>query len=167
MNCQEFFEPYTRQRGSALIISMVLLLLLMLAAVGSLSSSIVQERMAHNISQLHESFQAAETGLRYVEQQVRADGLALPTAECSPGACDVAPAVLTSSEAPGMDWSEVPAGFAGDDSRIWYRVVRLGDSMLPVNQAAGAASTLYRVSVISQRHTTRTLLEGVYAFTRI
>src|SRR5690554_638115 len=147
-----------RQSGSALIISMVLLLLLMLTAVAGVSDSIVQERMAHNVKRLNASFQAAETGLRYVEQQVQSNTLELPTTVCAPGACEVPVAALdaSGSSAPGGDWSKVPAAVAGGDMQVWYRVVRLGDSTLPVNLTAGAASTLYRVSVLSQRDATRT-----------
>ena len=158
-----------QQSGSALIVSMVLLLLLMLTAVAGISDSIVQERMAHNVKRSNDSFQMAETGLRYVEQQVRTNSLALPTLVCQPSACEVPAAVLAAdtSGAPGLDWNSVPAAVAGNDMQVWYRVVRLGDSAIPVNLTTGAVSTLYRVSVLSQRDSTRTLLEGVYAFTRI
>lgn len=158
-----------QQSGSALIISMVLLLLLMLTAVAGVSDSIVQERMAHNVKRLNDSFQAAETGLRYVEQQVQSNTLELPTTTCAPGACEVPLAALdaSSASAPGVGWSTVPVAVTGGDMQVWYRVVQLGDSALPVNLATGATSTLYRVSVLSQRDATRTLLEGVYAFTRI
>ena len=158
-----------QQSRSALIISMVLLLLLMLTAVAGVSDSIVQERMAHNVKRLNDSFQAAETGLRYVEQQVQSNTLELPTITCPPRACEVPVAALDASSAgaPGVGWSTVPAAVRGGDMQVWYRVVQLGDSALPVNQTTGATSTLYRVSVLSQRDATRTLLEGVYAFTRI
>lgn len=162
-------SPYPqRQSGSALIICLVLLLLLMLTAVAGVSDSIVQERMAHNVKQVNGSFQTAETGLRYVEQQVRGNPLVLPASPCTE-TCDVPANVLTASSpgAPGPDWNRVPSAVAGDDMQVWYRVVRLGDSGLAVNQTAGAPSTLYRVSVLSQRGSTRTLLEGVYAFTRM
>ena len=157
------------QSGSALVISLVLLLLLMLVAVSGVSDSIVQERMAHNAKQINGSFQAAETGMRYVEHQVRSNTLVLPLSRCAAQTCEVPVAVLTSSDPgpPGPEWSRVPTAVVGDDMQVWYRVVRVGDSRLAVNQAPGAASTLYRVSVLSQRRSTRTLLEGVYAFTRI
>lgn len=158
-----------QQSGNALLISLVLLLLLMLAAVAGVSDSIVQERMAHNLKQVNDSFQTAETGLRYVEQQVRSNPLILPASSCVADTCDIPATALSASlpGAPGPDWNRVSAAVVGDDMQVWYRVVRLGDSGLAVNQAPGAASTLYRVSVLSQRGSTRTLLEGVYAFTRI
>lgn len=158
-----------RQSGSALIISLVLLLLVTLTAVAGISDSLVQERMAHNVKLRHDSFQAAETGLRYVEQQVRANSLVLPVSDCVLADCEVSAAALAADPvlALNADWVALPAAIAGNHSQVWYRVVRLGDSMLPANLSAGAASTLYRVSVVSHRGSTRTLLEGVYAFTRI
>ena len=156
-----------RQNGSALIISLVLLLLLTLTAVAGVSDSIVQDRMAHNVKRTNEVFQRAETGLRYVEQQVRDNTLVLPVVSCSAAACEVPATALAADRtaAPGPDWSSLPV--AGNDRQLWYRVVRLGDSALAVNQQAGALSTLYRVSVLSQQGATRILLEGIYAFTRI
>src|SRR5690606_23489428 len=136
-----------------------------LAALGSMSSAIVQERMAHNVGRLHERFQAAETGLRYVEQQVRDNVLELPDSPCA-GNCEMPvllPAEVASS--PGPEWSRVPAAIVGSGSQVWYRLVLLGDSSLSVNRGTGPVSTLYRVSVISQRGANHTLLEGVYAFT--
>ena len=158
-----------QQNGSALIISLVLLLLLTLTAVAGVSDSIVQERMAHNVKRTNEVFQSAETGLRYVEQQVRNHVLVLPAVSCSAAACEVPALALAADRAgaPGPDWSSLPVAVAGSDSQLWYRVVRLGDSALAVNQQAGALSTLYRVSVLSQQGATRVLLEGIYAFTRI
>lgn len=162
--------PSIRQRGSALIISLVMLTLLMLTAVGSISSSIVQERMAHNASQLNQRFQAAESGLRYVEQQVRGHTLVLPVTSCVSTDCDVAAGIMapaSTAVAPGVGWDEVPKALVGENTQVWYRVVRLGDTTLSTTLAAGSASTLYRISVISQQNSTRTLLEGVYAFSRI
>lgn len=170
MSRSKVVMPSTRQRGSALIISLVMLTLLMLTAVGSISSSIVQERMAHNASQLNQRFQAAESGLRYVEQQVRAQTLALPGASCVSIDCDVAAGIMAPANtalAPGAGWVEVPKVLLSGDTQVWYRVVRLGDTSLSTALAAGSASTLYRVSVISQQNSARTLLEGVYAFSRI
>lgn len=167
MTAPDIRPATSSQRGSALVISLVLLLLVTLAALGSMSSAIVQEHMAHNISRMHERFQAAETGLRYVEQQIRANAMALPDMPCTES-CDV-PAALSASVAstPGPEWSRVPAAIVGTESQVWYRLVQLGDSSLSVNLSAGPVSTLYRVSIISQRDANHTLLEGVYAFTRI
>lgn len=157
------------QSGSALIMSLMLLLVLMLTAVAGVSDSIVQERMANNAKRVNDSFQTAEAGLRYVEQQVRSNALALPASICTGGACEVSATALVadSSGPPGPDWHSVPVAVAESDMQVWYRMVRLGDSALAVNQVVGAPSTLYRISVLSQRGVTRTLLEGVYAFTQI
>ncbi|WP_158256776.1 PilX N-terminal domain-containing pilus assembly protein [Pseudomonas sp. MYb185] len=158
-----------RQAGSALIISLVLLLMLTLTAVAGIGISTSQERMAHNVKLKNDSFQAAESGLRYIEQQVRANELMLPLLVCVQAGCELPVAALDPDHlsAPAADWSALPVAVAGNDARAWYRIVRLGDSVMPANLAAGAPSTLYRISVVSHKGATRTVLESVYAFTRM
>lgn len=157
------------QAGSALMISMVFLLLMTVTALAGIRTSTSQERMAFNIKLKNDSFQAAESGMRHVEQQIRKNALALPVVVCSQSACDLPHTALDPDHlsAPGSDWSPVPPSVAGNDMAAWYRIVRLGDSVLPVNLVAEAPSTLYRISVVSHKGSTRTVLESIYAFTRI
>lgn len=157
------------QVGSALIISMVLLLLTTLTALAGISTSTGQERMAHNVKLKNDSFQAAESSMRHVEQQVRSNTVPLPLAVCSQAGCELPAAALDPDHqaAPGGDWVAVPASVAGNGMTAWYRIVRLGDSAIPANVSATAPSTLYRISVVSHRGATRTVLESIYAFTRI
>ena len=157
------------QRGSALLISMVLLVLLSLAAIAGVKTSISQERMAANLKLKNDSFQAAEAGMRFVEGQVRTLDLVLPAHVCAGAECDIdaAPLDIDQLSSPGDDWTAVPAATVGNAASVWYRVVRLGDSEIPVNLSASAPSTLYRVSVVGFKGTTRTVLEGTYAHTRI
>ncbi|WP_285261335.1 pilus assembly PilX family protein [Halopseudomonas bauzanensis] len=157
------------QAGSALIISMVLLLLTTLTALAGISTSTGQERMARNVKLKNDSFQAAESGMRHVEQQVRSNTVPLPLAVCVQSGCELPAAALDPDHqsAPGADWTPVPASVAGNGMTAWYRIVRLGDSAIPANVSAAAPSTLYRISVVSHRGTTRTVLESIYAFTRI
>jgi len=161
--------PMTRQIGSALIISLILLLVLTLTATAGIGISIGQERMAYNVRLKNDSFQAAESGLRYVEQLVRGNQLMLPQAVCVQAACELPGTALDTDHlgTPATDWSALPAAVAGNDMRAWYRIVRLGDSVMPSNLAVGAPSTLYRISVVSHKGSTRTVLESVYAFTRM
>lgn len=161
--------PMTREVGSALIISLILLLVLTLTATAGIGMSTGQERMAHNARLKNDSLQAAESGLRYVEQLVRGNQLMLPQAVCVQSACELPGAALDTDHlsAPAADWSALPAAVTGNDMHAWYRIVRLGDSVMPTNLAAGAPSTLYRISVVSHKGSTRTVLETVYAFTRM
>ena len=142
---------------------MILMLLLMLTALAAMSDSAIQERMARNTQQLNASFQGAESGLRYVEQQVLAGALALPETPCTVADCTQS---VSSGHEPGPDWQPVPMYATEGHVQTWYRVVRLGDSAIPATRVA-AHGTLYRVLVLSQEGSSRTLLEGVYAFTRI
>ena len=162
-------NSHAAQAGSALVISMVLLLLTTLTALAGIRTSTGQERMAHNVKLKNDSFQAAESGMRHVEQQVRSNTLLLPLTICSQAACELPAAALDPDHrtAPGADWVAIPASVAGNDMTAWYRIVRLGDSAIPANVTAAAPSTLYRISVVSHKGATRTVLESIYAFTRI
>lgn len=157
------------QQGSTLLISVVLLLVLTLMALGGVSSSALQERMAHNAQRMNLGFQAAESGLRHVEQQLNLQELMLPASVCSGGGCDVPAALLRpgASGSPGPEWQRVPTAITGEETEVWFRIVQLGDSALAVNIAAGATGTLYRVSVLSRRDSSPTLLEAVYAYSRL
>lgn len=153
------------QRGSALPLILVLLLLLTMMALGGVSDSVLQERMAHNKQRVNLSFQAAESGLRHAEQQLRSGELSLPVGVCLDLACEVPVALQDSGPGPG--WHPVPAAVAGNDAAVWFHILRLGDSTLAVNPSAGVGSTLYRVLVLSRRDSTQTLLEAVYAHSRL
>lgn len=157
------------QQGSALLISMALLLLLSLAAIAGVKTSISQERMAANLKLKNDSFQAAEAGMRFVAAQVRTLDVLLPAAVCVGVQCEIDAAALDIDQlsSPGANWIAVPEATAGNAASVWYRVVRLGDSEIPVNLTASAPSTLYRISVVGFKGTTRTVLEATYAHTRI
>ncbi|MEO5378646.1 MAG: PilX N-terminal domain-containing pilus assembly protein [Magnetococcus sp. DMHC-6] len=55
---------YSKERGSVLIISIVLLLILTLLALGSMKDSVMEERMAGSFRDQNLAFQAAESALR-------------------------------------------------------------------------------------------------------
>ena len=152
------------QQGSALIVSMLLMMLLTLTALAAMSNSVVQERMARNTQQHNASFQNAESGLRYVEQQVLSGAMALPERVCTSADCQ---RVVTNSSELGPDWLPVPMTVNEGDAQVWYRLVRMGDSSIPATRTGATRGTLYQVLVLSEEGASRTLLEGVYAFTRL
>ncbi|WP_193075867.1 PilX N-terminal domain-containing pilus assembly protein [Pseudomonas sp. FME51] len=162
-------NPRHIQTGSALIISLVFLLLMTITALAGIRTSTGQERMAFNVKLKNDSFQAAESGMRHVEEQIRRNALPLPVVVCARAACGLPSTALDPDHlsAPGPDWSQVPSSVAGNGMATWYRIVRLGDSAMPANLFAEAPSTLYRISVVSHKGPTRTVLESIYAFTRI
>lgn len=61
------------QRGSVLIVSLIMLLLLTLIAVAAMRTTILQERMAVNLHDRGLAFQAAEAALRDAERMLRED----------------------------------------------------------------------------------------------
>jgi type IV pilus assembly protein PilX len=67
------------QNGSALIVSLVMLLLISLIGVGSMQSTILQERMASNLQDRNIAFQASERALRVGENWLAANALSAQT----------------------------------------------------------------------------------------
>jgi type IV pilus assembly protein PilX len=63
--------PPDTQRGSVLIISLIMLLLISLVGIGSMQGTVLQERMASNLQDRNIAFQAAERALRVGENWVR------------------------------------------------------------------------------------------------
>ena len=59
-----------RQRGAALFISLMVLLMMTLLALAAANMSIMQERMAGNLRESNDAFQAAEATLREIETRL-------------------------------------------------------------------------------------------------
>ena len=62
--------PPSRTRGAALFISLVFLIILTLIGISAANVGILQERMAGNLRESNEAFQAAEATLREIEQEL-------------------------------------------------------------------------------------------------
>lgn len=63
----------TGEGGSTLIVTLILLLVLTVIGVAGMSSTVIQERMAGNIQDSAQVFEAAESALRLCEDRVDAD----------------------------------------------------------------------------------------------
>lgn len=70
------------ERGSVLVIALVILVVLTLMAIAGVQSTSVQERMAGNIRDKDISFQSAEAALRDAELALRNDFEALAAEDC-------------------------------------------------------------------------------------
>jgi len=66
-----YIYPAGRQKGSVLLLSLIMLLLLTLVAVAGMQGTILQERMTGNLRDRDLAFQAAEAGLRQAEAFIR------------------------------------------------------------------------------------------------
>lgn len=63
--------PLSAQRGSVLVISLIILLLLTMLGLSNMRTTTVEERMASNLRDHNLAFQAAESALRAGEQFVQ------------------------------------------------------------------------------------------------
>lgn len=61
----------SKQKGSVLIVSLLILVVLTMIGVSSMSSSSLQERMAGNFRDRQIAFQSAEIALAYAEEHVK------------------------------------------------------------------------------------------------
>lgn len=85
-------DVFIKQRGSVLIVALVVLLVLTLLGISGMDTTVMQERMASNMQEGLSSFQAAEAGLRDGEADAR-DTLSLATvfkSDCTNGLCEPA-----------------------------------------------------------------------------
>ncbi len=156
------------ESGSALLVCLMLVLVMTISTLAGIRIATGQERMAVNVKLKNDSLQAAESALRYVELWLRQNPNNLPADNCQGSACAL-PALtfdIEHSGAPGADWQQLPVTAADNGTITWFRVVRLGHSAVPANHATSGTSVLYRLSVVSQHGSTRTVLESVYAFTQ-
>ena len=64
-------DALRHQKGSALLVSLIMLLLITLIAVGSMQGTILQDRMTGNMRDRDLAFQAAEAALREAEAFLR------------------------------------------------------------------------------------------------
>ena len=100
-----------RQQGVSLVIVLVLLVATSILGIAVLRSTAMQERMSANLRDRSLAFQAAESALRYAQDEVLAAGdwdTQIPTADDC-GDFSICP---TGSAAA---WREVPAGFYDSD----------------------------------------------------
>ncbi|MBY6073342.1 PilX protein [Marinobacter salsuginis] len=70
-------ESIDRQRGAALIVSLIVLLVLTLIGVAGMNTSVMQERMAVNSQNANRAFQAAESTVSALTNQLYANDLTL------------------------------------------------------------------------------------------
>lgn len=80
------------ERGSVLVISLVILLVLTLIGIGGMSTTIMQEKMVGNARERETAFQAAEAALRDAEEEIRTSiDLTTPfRPNCAGGYCEPA-----------------------------------------------------------------------------
>lgn len=152
-------DGYAHQRGMVLLISLVFLLLLSLVGLSSMQGAVAQQKIAGSIWHRNQSFQSAESGLRFGEEGVRRAPAALPLCQsaraCAPP--DEAYAVVGSGINPisRVNWVALKGGLYG----IQFLGPALGVAHLPAQTPA----VLYRVTAVGLSGQSRTVLESMYA----
>lgn len=81
------FGPRKAQQGAALLVVLMLLLIVTLLGIASMRGTIMQERMAANVTARSMAFQVAEAGLRQAEMIARDGTVTFPSAGCGGGRC--------------------------------------------------------------------------------
>ncbi|WP_247254683.1 pilus assembly PilX family protein [Pseudomonas moorei] len=148
-----------RQRGMALLVSLIFLLLLTLIGVSSMQNATLQEKMAGSVSLRNQSFQGAEAALRVGESAIRRDSYALPV--CSDGVQCAPPAessTITSAgfnATSGVMWVASGKGF--------YGVQNIGVTRDAVNVPINTQATLYRITAVGIAGYSRSVVESIYA----
>ncbi len=77
MNQTQLPNLVRRQQGAVLIVSLIILLVLTLIGVAGMNTSVLQERMAVNAQNSNRAFQAAESSVRALADELYADDLTL------------------------------------------------------------------------------------------
>jgi type IV pilus assembly protein PilX len=149
-----------RQRGMALLVSLVFLLLLTLIGLSSMQSATLQEKMTSSVMLRNQSFQAAEAALRIGESAVQADAYSLPVCttatQCAPPAESTTLSAAGHYSSSGVTWIAAAGGF--------YGVQNIGATLDAVNVPINTSTTLYRITAVAVvGNNQRSVLESIYA----
>lgn len=156
------FDSSARQRGMALLISLIMLLLLTMIGISSMQNATMQEKMSGSVMNRNQSFQVAEASLRVGENVVSASAYA--QVKCASVAACAPPTDATSVEnagagANGNTWVAAATGF--------YAIQNIGSNGAPVNMPSGCSSssaiTLYRITGVALVGSSRSIVESIYA----
>jgi type IV pilus assembly protein PilX len=148
-----------RQRGMALLVSLVFLLLLTLIGLSSMQSATLQEKMTSSVMQRNQSFQMAEAALRIGESAVQAESYSLPVctaAQCAPPPESATVTAAGRYSSSGVLWVAAAGGF--------YGVQNIGTTLSAVNVPLNTSATLYRITAVAVvGNNQRSVVESIYA----
>ena len=146
--------PSGRQGGAALLIGLILLLIMTVLALSSSNVSIMQERMAGNVTQINLAFQNAERTLREIEQRVAelADGGSgglgvIPMWGDSGAGMDLDPFDCSMSEPNSWTWNGTPPWRTAPTTGNDYMVLDLSDYELSGELFASACRPVSEVGM--------------------
>ncbi|MCF5707670.1 pilus assembly protein PilX [Pseudomonas syringae] len=152
------------QRGMVLLVSLVFLLLLTLLGISSMQNATLQEKMAGSVATRNVSFQAAEAVLRLGESEIQKPGFSI--AQCASNATCAPPVESTVVTAAGRNGASGVTWVALDAGLGFYGIQNLGPPAAAIFKCATSNPsqvTMYRVTAVSIKGTSRTVLESIYA----
>jgi type IV pilus assembly protein PilX len=159
----------SRQRGMALLISLIMLLLLTMIGISSMQNATLQEKMSTSVQARNQSFQVAEAVLRVGENAVAQKTYSLT--KCA----------NTTTCAPPPDSKTVTTAGTGTNGVLWvasgtgfYGVQNIGTTASPVNPPDGCYATsggltsystvtLYRITGVGIYGSSVSVVESIYA----
>ena len=149
-----------RQRGMALLVSLVFLLLLTLIGLSSMQSATLQEKMTSSVMLRNQSFQMAEAALRMGENAVQVETYTLAVCttatQCAPPAESATLTGAGRNSSSGVTWVAAAGGF--------YGVQNIGTTLAAVNVPNGTSATLYRITAVAVvGNNQRSVVESIYA----
>ncbi len=149
-----------RQRGMALLVSLVFLLLLTLIGLSSMQSATLQEKMTSSVMQRNQSFQIAEAALRMGESAVQVETYSLAVCttaiQCAPPAEAITLPGAGRDPRSGVLWVAAAGGF--------YGVQNIGTTLAAVNVPVNTSATLYRITAVAVvGNNQRSVVESIYA----
>jgi type IV pilus assembly protein PilX len=157
-----------RQRGMALLVSLIMLLLLTMIGISSMQNATLQEKMSASVQLRNQSFQLAEAALRVGENIV------------APKAYVLTKCANTVACAPPPDSISVTTAGTGSNGVIWvasgtgfYAIQNIGTTASPVNPPDGcyvtsggltsySTVTLYRITAVGLVGGNRSVVESIY-----
>lgn len=132
-------DSSTKQQGVALVISLIMLLLMTLLAVGSMNTTLLEEKMAGNYKDRNLAFQAAEAGLRAGETYLRTTPV-LPVFDGTTAGLYL-PTSSGTSRWESIDWSNVGGDvrqYIGDLNSVAAKPLYIIEELLPVIDSGGS-----------------------------
>lgn len=174
------FRP--AERGSALIIGLLLLLIMTIIGLSMMSSTVMEERMAGNTRERSLAFQAAEAALRDAEQQISSNTtgpysplqVAQFSTTCASGRCRSAPDSPKWSAMTDANWSSSQtaaygsatgaAALAGVTTQPRYLIEYQGTQSLNPIQPGKSCDALLLITArgVGQNSNTVVFLQTVY-----
>ena len=158
------------QQGATLVIGLVMLILLTIIGVTSMRTTTLEERMAGNLRDHNQAFQAAEAALREAEQKIITGGLPIFNGT-TPGYEQPVDSGGLLSHWTGFDWDTKSSEFSEDISNLIPRPRYFIEELPPIPPEGGSKKfgplsghDVYRVTAqgIGGVSTTRVFLQTTY-----